>query len=255
MYSVAIAVASGVALFLVLTLSGLLSWWGSLLPGLLLAMGLLFFIARRINASVTAEVAGITPLLEAQDVAGAQAHIRSIQTRFGRWQLYLDAQLEAQLGMIDYMTGKWDDALPKLEKGSWRNAHALVCIGCIHYRRSRKDEAWKAFDKAAETDAKEMMAYLVHAVLKSNSGDREGALLVIGKGLEALPEQAALKKLHATIANKKKIDVKQLPATWYNFFPEDAAKQMLVRGRKGGPMPGVPQPPQPRHGARSAPRK
>lgn len=255
MYSVAISVGAGLALFLVLTVSGLLSWYGSILPAVLLSGGLLFVIARRVNARVTEEVAAVTPLLQAQDIAGAQAHLRGIQQRWGRWQLYLDAQLESQLGMIDYMQGKWDEALPKLEKGQWRNAYALICIGAIRHRKGDKEAAWAAFGKAVEADPKESMAYLVHAVLKANSGDREGALKVLGDGLGALPEQAALTKLQHTIANKKKIDVKQLPQTWYNFFPEDAVRPMLVRGRKGPPPPGVPVPPQPRFGARSAPRK
>jgi hypothetical protein len=256
MYSVAIAVAAGVAFFLMLTLTGLLSWWASLLPATLLAGGLMFAIARRVNALVSVEVAGITPLLQSRDVEGAQSLIRSIQARYGRWQIALEGQLEAQLGVIDYMQGKWDDALPRLEKGSWRNSHALMLIACIRFRRGDKEGAWASFDKAVDADAKESMAYLVHAVLRANAGDREGALIVLGKGLEALPAHAALEKLQSTLANKKKVDTKQLPQTWYNFFPEDAMKQqVVVRGMKGPPPPGVPQPPQPRFGARSAPRR
>ena len=255
MYSVAISVGAGLLLFILLTATGLLSWYASILPATIVMLGLMFVIARRVNTAVTAEVAGIAPLLQAQDVDGAQALIRSIQQRFGKWQLYLDGQLESQLGMIDYMQGKFDDAFPKLKAGEWRNPYALICIGCIHFRRSEREAAWASFTKAQEADPKESMSFLVHAVLRANAGDREEALKVIGAGLAGAPANAALTKLQATVANKKKIDVKQLPPTWYNFFPEDAVRPMLVRGRKGPPPPGAPVAPQPRFGARSAPRK
>lgn len=253
MYNIAISVGLGLVVFALVSLA--LPWWGSILPALLVSGLAMFLLARRINEKLTPELAKLQPLLEARDVAGAQAHLRSIQATYGKWQLYLDSQLEAQLGMLDYLQMKWDEALPKLETGSWRNAHALICIGCIHYRKGDKDKAWESLGKAVDADSKEVMTHVVLAVLRAKSDQRDEALTAVAAGLQALPDNAVLKKLQHTIANKKKIDIKQLPQTWYQFFPEDMAKQMVVRGRKGPPPPGAPQVPQPRHGARSAPRR
>ncbi len=253
MYNVAISFVIGLVVFGLVSL--VLPWWGSILPGLIASGVAVWLLAQRINRLVQPELEKVGPMLQARDVEGAEAQLRSIQQRFGKWQLYLDAQIEAQLGMIDYLQMKWDAALPKLEKGSWQNAEAQICVGAIHFRKGNKDAAWEMLAKACETDAKNAMTHIVHAVLRSRSDMREEALAAVAKGLEALPEHGALKQLQQRLANKKKIDVKQLPQAWYQFFPEDFAKQMVVRGRKGGPVEGQPQAPQPRFGARSAPRR
>jgi tetratricopeptide (TPR) repeat protein len=253
MYNVVIAVGAGVIVFAVV--AALLSPWAAIVPAVLVVGGAMFFLARRVNRLIEADMAKLPAMLEARQIQEAEAHLRGMQERYGKWQLMLDGQLEAQLGMLDYLQLKFDDALPKLEKGSWRNAHALICVGAIHYRRGRKEQAWEALEKAQNADSKELMGHLVHAVLRAKSGDRDGALAAIATGLEALPDHAQLVQLRNRVANKKKIDVKQLPQTWYQFFPEDLQKQMLVRGRKGGPHPNAPQMPQQRIGARSAPRR
>ncbi len=40
--------------------------------------------------------------------------------------------------MTDYLQMKWDDALPRLEEGRWRNWSAILCIGLIHHRKGNK---------------------------------------------------------------------------------------------------------------------
>lgn len=253
MYNVLIAIAAGGAVFTLVAV--LLSPWAAILPGLLVTAGAMFLLARRINGILEVELAKVPAMLEQRQLDEASAHLQSIQDRYGRWQLMLDGQLEAQKGMLDYLQLRFDDALPKLEKGSWRNAPALVCIGAIHFRRGRKDEAWEALTKAQDADPKDLMTHLVHAVLRSRASDRDGALAAVATGLETLPDSQHLQNLQKRLQNKKKIDVKQFPQQWYQFFPEDLQKQMLVRGRKGGPHPDLPEVPQQRIGARSAPRR
>jgi len=253
MYNVVISLVAGAVVFIAVSL--LLNAWAAILPALLVSMAGMFFLSRRINAILEGELAKLPPLLEQRKVAEAEALLRGVQKKYGPWQLFLDNQLEAQLGMIDYLQMKFDDALPKLDKGSWRNAHALICVGAIHFRKGDKEAAWEALTKAQDADSKELMTHLVHGVLRTRGGDRDGALAAVGRGLEALPDNDQLKRLQRRIANKKKIDVKQLPQTWYQFFPEDLAKQMAVRGRKGGPHPQAQAMPQQRIGAKRAPRR
>ena len=71
------------------------------------------------------------------------------------------------------------------------------------------------------------------------------------KGLENLPDNELLKQMQADVANKRKVKTDRYPETWYNFFPEDLLKSHLVRGRRGV----QPMMPQPRFGARMAPRR
>ena len=120
----------------------------------------------------------------------------------------------------------------------------MVCIGCVHYRAKRLDEAWAAFEAAAAVGRKEPMIYVVWATLLTRAGKRTQALEVLTRSEKKLPDSELLKSLRATIANKKKIQPKKFPDSWYQFFPEDLAASQMMRGRKGGPPPGMglPQP-------------
>jgi hypothetical protein len=120
----------------------------------------------------------------------------------------------------------------------------MVCIGCVHYRGKRYEEAWKALEAAASVGRKEPMVYIVWATLLTRAGKRTEALDVLTRAQKKIPDSAVLKSLRSTIANKKKIQTKKFPETWYQFFPEDMAASQMMRGRKGGPPPGMglPQP-------------
>jgi tetratricopeptide (TPR) repeat protein len=254
MYNIAIAFASGFVVFLLT--SQAMGPIPAVLPGLLVTGVAMFLLSRRTARAVEAEMAELMPLMQERRIDEAVAKLASIKARYGRWQLMLEGQMDAQIGMIDYLQMKFDEALPRLEAGKFRNWTALTCIGCIHWRRGRKEQAYEAFAAAAAAAPKESIIYLVWTTLLVRDGKREEALKAIGEGVKANPDAQTLKNLQKTVANKKKISTKHFPQTWYQFFPEDMARQMTMRGRRG-PLPeGAPQMPQaPRIGARRAPRR
>lgn len=250
MYNLLLSALAGLLTFLVVW--GIFSPVAGVIPALLVMTITMFLLTRRIGRRIEGEMMKLVPMLQAQQVEPAQAHLRELKARYGRWQVMLSGQIDAQLGMIDYMQRKWDEALPKLQNGRFRNWQAQVCIGAIHYRKGDRDKAWAEFESARRVAPKEVMIYLVHSVLLLKSGDRDGALTVVAEGLKRAPESDLLKRLHKDLANKRQIKPDKLSENWYQFFPEDLVKSQLVRGRRGPqPMPF----PQPRMGARSAPRR
>lgn len=254
MYNIAISFLAGLVTLLLLSL-----WMGpipAVIPGVLVTGVTFYLIAQRVGKGIEAEMAALVPLMQAQKVDEARHKLEEVKARYGRWQVLLDGQIDAQLGMIDYLQMKFDEALPKLERGRYNNWSALAAIGCIHWRKGDKDAAWKAFEEAHATGPKDPILYLVWGTLLSRDGKRTEALQALDHGLKDIPENQTLKNLRKTIANKKKISTKHFPQTWYQFFPEDLARQMVMRGRRG-PLPeGAPQAPQaPRIGARQAPRR
>lgn len=241
MVSVFVSLGVGLVVF-----AGVALWVGALaaiLPAVI-SSGITFFvIARKIGKTVQVQMEGIVPMLERRDVKGAKAHLRGVQKQWGRWQPFLGGQIEMQLGMIDYIQRKWDAALPQLEKGSFRNWTALLCIGAIHWRKKDKSKAIEYFKKAESASKKEPMVYTVWSVLLTRDGKRDDALAVLSRGRKQLPDNGVLKGVHDRIRNKKKIDVSKLPQNWYQFFPEEMSQQHRMRGRNG-PYPGAnfPQP-------------
>ncbi len=253
MYALLLAGAAAAAVFVATAF--LWSPIAGILPGILVFLLVGYFLFRRLSTQLEAEMRGVVDLLQAQRIDEARTRLFAIRARWGRWVPLLAGQVEAQLGTIDYLQMKFDEALPQLEKGRYRNWTAEVCIGAVHWRRDRKPQAYQALEAAAATAPKEAMVYVVWATLKHRDGDREGALAAVGKGLKELPSHALLTSIQAVLANKRKLDTKSYPQTWFQFFPEELLQQMRMTGRRDGPPPGQPALPQQRFGARSAPRR
>lgn len=250
MYNLILAGVLGAVVF-VLVGAGL-SPWAAIVPALLVSTGAVFLLTRRTGKQVEAVLAPLGPMLQSGQIEEARALLHRVRADWGRWQLLLDGSIAAQLGMIDYLQMKWDAAMPNLVAGRFRNWVAMTAIGCIHHRQGRKDEAWKEFEAAAAAQPKEAILYAVWATLAVRSNEREVALKAVGKGLEAMPDSEMLKQLQATIANKKKIDTRRFPESWYQFFPEELVQQHLMRGRRDGALPMQQKQQQPKFSAKAA---
>jgi len=197
------------------------------------AVVLLLQVKKRVDEGIS----GIVPLLQERRIFDAQAHLEEVRRKWARWMPLLNGQVDAQLGMIDYYQLKFDQALPKLEKGKWRNWMALGCIGAIHFRKGRREQAFEALRKAIDASPKEPMVYVLHAVLSHRAGDSDTALAVLNEGIENIPENRMLQDLRKRIANKKRIKTSMFGEAWVQFFPEELAAQARIAARKGTPLP------------------
>jgi tetratricopeptide (TPR) repeat protein len=232
-------VSAAIALLVFVPVALWLSPMAGMVPAFLGFLITFIVITRRLTAKVQEEMAALPQLLQSGKIKPAQEKLRYIQKTYGPWQPMLTGQIEAQLGMIDYVQMRFKQALPQLEQGTFRNHLALLCIGAIHYREKRMDEAWATFKKARSSAKKETIVYLTWATLLARSGQRDKALHVLSDGLKVMPENAQLKNLRSTIANKKKINTKSFPDIWAQIFPEERVdKQALLMGRRAGPRPG-----------------
>jgi tetratricopeptide (TPR) repeat protein len=249
----------GVSLFAALIAASLAGWlfgWiAAIVPLVAVFVAVQYLLTRRIAARVEEQLRPIQGLLEQRRVDEADAILVGVAQRWGPWQPLLSGQIAAQRGLLRYVQLKFDDALPLLRKGTFQNWTAHAAIGCIHWRRGRKDEAIKAFTAAVSASSKEPMVYVLLGVLLYEGGSASEAAAALGKGLAAVPGNATLGRLHKVVSNKGKIDRSKLPETWLQFWPEDLHRQMLTTGRRAGPDPRMPSVPQPRMGVKNAPRR
>lgn len=252
MYNVLLSLAAALVVFVAVTLG--IGWIAAILPAVVVLVGALVFLARRTNGQVQAELASVGPMLQQRRIDEAQTKLVRVKQQYGPWQLLLAGQIDAQLGMIDYLQLKFDEARPKLDAGKWRNATALCCLGCIDWRRGRKAEAVKQFAAAAAASSQDVTLYCVWATLLARDGQRAEALAAVAEGLKAIPANPQLTDLQQRIANKKKLDPSAWGEAWYQYFPEEYAQKMMMKGTRG-PPPLQGQLPQPRFGARHAPRR
>jgi tetratricopeptide (TPR) repeat protein len=252
MYNLLIAALLSLVVFVGIT--AWLGWIPALLPAIGVLLLALFLLARRTGAVVNAELQSVAPLLQQRRIDEAQTKLVRVKEQYGPWQFLLAGQIDAQLGVIDYLQLKFEEAAPKLERGKFRNPVALLCLGCIDWRRGQKAEAVKRFEAAASASSQDVTVYVVWGTLLARDSQHTAALEVMAKGLKAVPDNKVLKELQGRIANKKKVEVERFGETWYQFFPEEYAQKMRMRGTRMPPPPMANQP-QPRFGARHAPRR
>lgn len=255
MYNLLLALAAGLLAFL-------LVWAGlgpiaAIVPALGVSIAAMFLLARRIGQLVQAELATVPALLQQRRIDEAETKLVHVKQRYGPWQFLLAGQIDAQLGIIDYLQRKFEEAAPKLEAGKWRNGPVLACLGAIDWRRKRRDAAWKHLEAAVSASAEDATIWAVYATLLTREGLRTEALAVLDRAVKAVPSSAMLKELQSRVANKQKIDTGKFGDGWYQYFPEDLAQALATRGTRGpSPFAGMmPQVPQPRFGAKNAPRR
>lgn len=254
MYNLFLALAAGALTFL-LVMAGF-GPLAAIFPALVVAVGALFLLGRRTSQLVQADLAGVPGMLQQRRIDEAQTKLLLVKEKYGPWQFLLAQQIDGQLGVIDYLQMKFDEAYPKLEAGKWRNGTVLGFLGAIDYRRKDKPAAWKRFEAAVTATPEDPTLWLVYATLRTREGERSEALEVMARAVKALPNNAMVKELQGRIANKQKIEVSRFGEGWYQYFPEEFAQQMVMRGTRGpSQFPGMPQQPQPRFGARHAPRR
>lgn len=248
MYNVGIAL--GLSILSGIVVGVPFGWKAAIIPALMVFGVGLVLLMRRTAKRVEAELQPLMGLLQNRKIDEGRAALEAVKARWGKWQPMLEGQLDAQIGMIDYLQLRFDEAKPRLEKGSWRNWTALTALGCIAWRKNDREGAFKYLGEAANAAENEPLVFVVWATLLDRAERREEAIKALDRGLKANASSTVLKDLHTTISNKRKVDTRSFPQTWYQFFPEDAQglqAQMVMRGRRDGasaPPPGPPVPPE-----------
>ena len=115
MYNLFISAGAALAAFLLLKFAAGLSWWIALLVALALFLGIFYLISRLVMKKVMAVMETATKDLQGQRV---EKGIRELQSAFkyGKWQIYVTGQVNAQIGMIYYMKRDFAAAFPTWKK-------------------------------------------------------------------------------------------------------------------------------------------
>ena len=149
MYNILISLAASLAMLLIMILVLKLAWWGSLIVGLIV-FGLVFILFSRITRKkVMASIEAAGRDLQAQPPRFEKA-VRELKDalQYSKWQLYVEGQLNSQIGMIYYMKRDFSNAFPHLEKSFFKNWAAMGMLAISYMKRQKKDMMISTFDKA-----------------------------------------------------------------------------------------------------------
>jgi tetratricopeptide (TPR) repeat protein len=223
------------AIAVIIFAAGPSSWWWAILVGLLLFGGSFLLISRIVMKKVLEVMETANRDLQAQRV---EKSIRELKEafRYGKWQMYVEGQINAQIGMIYYLKRDFSTAFPYLEKAFAKNWVAMSMLAITFMKRNKRDKMKETFEKAAQWSPKESLLWALYAYCWTECEDMGQAKAVLERGLKKLPGDEKLKANLEALQEGKKMKMKVYGDMWLQFHLE---RQSVVMKQQMAAMGGM----------------
>ncbi len=215
MYTVLIALLTGILVGVGYTLLDLWQGW---------AMGIILGVVVAITTFVVMSrilMKRFEPrFLQAQKQLQAGSHQLAIATLEGllplaRWQVMLEGQIHAQLGILAYGMEDEKRAVEYLEKSSLRAPDARMALAAILFRRKEYDRAFEVMETLIKANKKQVLPYNAYAFMLNKQGAREKAIDQLQRGLKVEPSNESTKDNLLRLQNDRKLNMKRFGMQWY----------------------------------------
>ncbi len=154
-----------------------------------------------------------------------------------RWQILLQGQIHAQIGLLAYATGDDAQAATHLELSGIRATEARLAFAALEYRRGRKEQAREILDIAIRANKKQVLPYHVHAWMLIKDGDREAAIKKLLACQKIDKTNDSTQENLSRLQNGKKLSMKRFGIGWFGLQLEKPPAQLRaaqgMTGRKG----------------------
>jgi tetratricopeptide (TPR) repeat protein len=233
MYNILISAGAALATFILLKFAVTLPWWLAFIIALLIFVGAFYLISRYIMKQVMAIMDTATRDLQAQRV---EKGIRELQSalRFSKWQIYVEGQVNAQIGMVYYLKRDFTAAFPYLEKAFFKHWMAMGMLAISYMKRNKKDRMKETFEKAVQASPKEPLLWNVYAYCLCEAGEPGKAKEVLEKGLKKLSGDDKTRQNLELLQEGKKMKMKGFGDMWLQFHLESIGtiqkQQMAAMG-------------------------
>ena len=235
MYNLLIAAGSAALVLLILVAGVKLAWWGALLIALTV-FGIVYLVLVRLTMKkVMAAIEAAGKDLQAQRLEKA---VRSLKDalQYGKWQIYVEAQLNSQIGSIYYIKRDFTNAFPYLEKSFFKHWTSMAMLAICYMKRQKRDLMTTTFEKAVQWNAKEPMLWNIYAYCLNECGETAKARETLEKALKKLPGDAQIQENLDALTDGKKMKMRNYGEMWFQFHLESPAAlqkhQMAVMGNR-----------------------
>ncbi len=232
MFNAVLALLCGTLLSLALRLPQLLTTGEAIVPGILLALGTYWALARRTLRRVETIFGRGNRLLQQPppNFARAIGHIEAAYP-LARYQFGVRSQVDAQIGILYFLQKDFGRALPYLKRslmfGYWV---AGAMLGVIYYKRHDHAQMRKTFDVVTSRAKKQGLAWTLYAYLLGQIGDAAGAQRVLTRAKKVAGQDPRVGDALLAVQNKQKIRMRAYQEQWYQFHLERPPAQMLSTG-------------------------
>jgi tetratricopeptide (TPR) repeat protein len=200
------------------------------IPALLAAVGLYFFLSRRVGRQMQQSMLLVQSELQKGRVDQALKALEAIKHRYGKWQFFTEAAVDGQIGSIHYLRQDWDKAKPYLQRAFGRHWVSKAMLGVLHYKKKDYSAMDEAFEKAAKYSPKQGLLWSVWAWCHWKGGHPDRAIDLMLRGKKFLSDaDEQLNTNLLALQNGKKMKMKTYGEQWYQFHLEKPPAMMQQR--------------------------
>ena len=240
MLNLLIAIAVGLALALGIHFGAGFPWVAGIVPGVVALLGTFIFLGRRTSLKIQAIVGEAqkelqTPAANPRDQkVRVDKAFKTLETAlpYGQWQFLVGGEIWAQIAMIKYMVKDLEGAEAAFAKSNPRNFMALALQAALHFQKKQFDPMKAKFEAAVKAGKKEAVVWAAYAWCLLQLKEKDEALKVMGRAVEANPSDDKLKAGLTALQNDKKLKMKAYEPIWWQFGLEAPPQLMPPGGRQ-----------------------
>jgi tetratricopeptide (TPR) repeat protein len=193
--------------------------WLGIPLGLIAGAGLYVYLGRKVKNELELIFNRSAELLRKQQFDAGIAIMKE-GYKFSTRQFLVKGSIDGQIGVVQYLRKKNDEAEPLLKSASMQHYIAKAMLGILQWKRGEKAQARKTFDLALRTGKKESLLYAVYAYVLCEMSDKAGAIEVLNRGLKACENDERLMTNRNLLQNNKSMKMKVYGEQWYQFMLE-----------------------------------
>ena len=134
---------------------------------------------------------------------------------YANWQLFLDRQINTQIGVLSYGAGLEDQAVKFLEKGYPKVSEGYLILGAVQYRRGDLAASRDTLERGIRFNKKSPILYNLLAWILDKEKQRDDAIAVLDRCVKAMPAEEESADNLQRLRNQKKMNMKPFGTLWY----------------------------------------
>ncbi len=218
MINLLLGLGAALAVILLSTLLRI-SLWISIPIGFLAGAGLFIWLGRKVQQELEKVFTRAGDQLKKQQFEKA-VEVMKEGYKFSSRQFLVKGSIDGQIGVVQYLRKKNDEAEPLLASASMQHYIAKAMLGILQWKRGEKRKAKETFNLALKTGKKESLLYAVYAYVLMEMGERDHAIEILNKGLGICKGDERLITNRNLLQNGKALKMKVYGEQWYQFLLE-----------------------------------
>ncbi len=218
MINLLLGLGAAIALVLLSSLLGIRLWL-SIPIGLLAGGALFIWLGRKVQTELEKIFTRAGELLKKQHFDAA-IEVMKEGYKLGPRQFLVKGSIDGQIGVVQYLRKKNEEAEPLLRSASMQHYVAKAMLGILQWKRGEKKKAKETFELALKSGKKESLLYGVFAYVLNEMKERDAAISVLNRGLKICKDDERLLSNRSLLQNGKPMKMKVYGEQWYQFMLE-----------------------------------